>query len=176
MRSKLELHLDLAPPVLFLFGLSGAGKSYVGDIIGELPHWFVYHADDHLTDDMRLALKENRPFTDTMRDRFFSIVAEKIPSLQRSHRHLVVTQGLYKQRHRDYLTSTIPDIEMLHVEASDQVITKRLATRIEGINIASASALRQDFDARSDDTKVIINDGGRSLIIHQLNRFYQRRV
>ncbi len=174
MRSKLELHLDLAPSVLFLFGLSGAGKSYVGDIINELPDWFVYHADDHLTDELTLALKENRPFTNAMRDRFFSIVVTKIQTLQRRHRSLVVTQGVYKQRHRDYLTSTIPGMEMLHVEASDQIITKRLVTRIEGINIASASALRQDFDAPSDDIKVIINEGSRSLIIHQLNRFYQR--
>ncbi len=174
MNSKLELNLDLAPSVLFLFGLSGAGKSFVGDIIGELSHWFVYHADAHLSDEMILALKKNRPFTNAMRDRFFLIVAEKIRCLQQHHRHLVVTQGVYKQRHRDYLISKIPDMEMLCVEASDQVITKRLANRIEGISNASASALRRDFDAPSDDTKVILNDGDRLLLINQLNRFYQR--
>jgi len=71
MRMQLDKILDLAkaPATLFFFGLAGSGKSFVGDLIGELANWHVYHADDDLTDEMRLALDEQRAFTNPMRDR-----------------------------------------------------------------------------------------------------------
>ncbi|BAX53158.1 hypothetical protein PDPUS_1_01784 [Photobacterium damselae subsp. piscicida] len=47
-----SLNLTYAPNVLFLFGLSGAGKSYVGDVIGQHSGWHVYHADEDLTQEM----------------------------------------------------------------------------------------------------------------------------
>ena len=54
-----DLPLDIAnaPPTLFLFGLAGCGKSYVGNLIGEHAGWHVYHADDDLTDDLDKAVR-----------------------------------------------------------------------------------------------------------------------
>ncbi|HSB94870.1 MAG TPA: hypothetical protein VLC91_00365, partial [Spongiibacteraceae bacterium] len=78
MHSEAEpaLILDNAPATLFLFGLAGGGKSYVGNLIGRLAGWRVYDADDDLTDEMKQALAEHRPFTPPMRDRFFEIVID----------------------------------------------------------------------------------------------------
>lgn len=170
----MNLHLDLefAPKILFLFGLSGAGKSYVGNLIGELSGWHVYHADDDLTDEMILALKEQRPFTERMRDDYFPVVVERILALRNKYGHIVVTQGVYKQRHRDYLLQNIPGMEMLCVDASNQFILQRLGRRADGITNASAEALRQDFELPDKYTKVITNQEGTAEIIRQLNHFY----
>jgi gluconate kinase len=166
--------LELAPKILFLFGLSGAGKSYVGNLIGELAGWHVYHADDDLTAEMILALKEQRPFTEQMRDDYFPVVAQNILALKKKYERLVVTQGVYKQRHRDYLMKKFPEMEMLCVDASDQFILQRLGRRKKGITHASAEVLRSDFELPDKDTKVIMNQGGRSEIVSQLNLYFSK--
>ena len=168
------LNLEFAPKIIFLFGLSGAGKSYIGNLIGELADWHVYHADDDLTAEMILALKEQRPFTDEMRDAYFPVVVERILALKTIYNRIVVTQGVYKQHHRDYLLANIPDMEMLCVDASDQFIVKRLSRRAKGIASDSAAALRRDFELPDRDTKVITNQSGESEIIQQLNHYFSK--
>ncbi len=171
---SLNIDLTFAPSTLFLFGLSGSGKSFVGDLIAEQAGWHVYHADDDITDEMRLALKEKRPFTHKMRDQYFPIIAEKILSLQQHNKHLVITQGVYKQRHRDYLLHKIPNMEMICIDASDQLISQRLTHRNNGITDASAAALKLDFEPSIEGTKVIHNEAGSERIIEQLNTFFKK--
>jgi gluconate kinase len=166
------LDLTSAPTVLFFFGISGAGKSYVGDVIGEQADWFVYHADDDITSDMKNALAHQRPFTDDMRDTFFALISERIIHLHKQHKKLIITQGAYKQKHRDYLLSKIPDMEMVWVDAPQELILPRLGHRKDGITPASAAALIRDFEAPSQDCKVLRNIGDADCIIDQLNRYY----
>jgi gluconate kinase len=167
-----ELDLAGAPPTLFLFGLAGSGKSFVGNLIAERAGWHVYHADDDLTDEMLLALAEQRPFTGPMRDRFFALIVDKIRQLQQQHAHLVVTQAVYKQQHRDYLLAHIPAIELVCVSADDATILQRINRRSDGITVASAAALRADFEEPAADCKIVVNDSDAAAIVRQLNRHY----
>lgn len=155
--------------ILFLFGKSGSGKSYVGDILGEVLGWHVYHADEDLTEEMKLALKESRPFTNDMRDRYFSIVAKKILGLTKVHRRIAVTQGAYKERHRDYLASNIPGLEFVYIQSNEALIRERLSKRECGISTASAKALDSDFEPPDSEINVIDNNGSKSEIIEQLS-------
>lgn len=166
------LDLSNAPSTLFFFGLAGGGKSYVGNLIGRLAGWHVYHADDDLTAEMQLALAERRPFTEPMRDRFFTIVVEKILNLQKSHAKLTVTQAVYKQRHRNYLQAHIPAIELVCVTATEENIFRRIKRRDDGITVESAAALRADFETPPPTYKTIVNNGGPRDIIEQLNQYY----
>lgn len=171
----MNLNLTFAPSTLFLFGLSGSGKSFVGDLIGKQVDWSVYHADDDITDEMRFALKEKRPFTSAMRDQYFPIITDKILFLQQRNEHLVITQGVYKQRHRDFLINKIPNMEMICVDAPNSLISRRLAERSNGITGASATALRLDFEPPLEGTKIIHNDENSERIIRQLNQYFRER-
>ena len=166
------LDLSRAPPVLFFFGLAGAGKTHVGRLASRLSGRFFYDADDDLSAEMRLALTEQRPFTEAMRDEFFPRVAQEILSLQRQHVGLVVTQGVYKQRHRDYLRTRVPGMEMLCVSCSPAVLRQRLALRQQGISSSSAAALLADFEAPAPGMRIIDNDADDAGIVQQLNRLY----
>jgi len=174
MTIQLDENLDLskAPATLFFFGLAGSGKSFVGDIIGQLAHWHVYHADDDLTDEMQLALDEQRAFTNSIRDRYFKLIGAKILALQSKHNKLIVTQGVYKQQHRDYLMTQVPNMEMIWVDAPATLIIERINRRHHGIKIQSAAALRADFDLPPQGVKTIINDNDALHIVQQLNQFY----
>ncbi len=170
-----HLNLTFAPSILFLFGLSGSGKSFVGNLIQERTGWHTYHADDDITDEMQLALERKKPFTHDMRNQYFPIITHKILSLQRIHRRLVVTQAVYKQQHRDYLINKISNMEMICIDAPDQLISQRLAHRNDGITHASAAALRLDFEPPIKGTKIIHNDANSERIINQLNLYFSKR-
>lgn len=169
----LPLDMSLAPRVIFFFGMSGAGKSYVGDIIGAFnKDCYVYHADEDITDAMEKALKSKRPFTDQMRDEFFAIIATKIRNLIKQYDQVVITQGAYKQKHRDYIAREVPGIEMIWVDASQDIIHERLKQRLEGISIESADALVKDFEEPPLLSKAISNTKDGNFIIEQLNYYY----
>lgn len=171
------LALPRAPSVVFFYGLSAAGKSWCGDVMGRFTGRPVYHADEQLTDEMKDALAAARPFDDGMRDRYFAIVADEI-LLRRRRGPLIVTQGLYRKRHRRYLLSRIDDMDLICVRASEEVILKRLERRKNGISVASARAIARDFDAPDDADKVVDNDddnderGAEEGVLRQLQAFY----
>lgn len=157
-------------PVWFLFGLAGAGKSYVGDVISQANGWPVYHADVDITAEMKLALAEARPFTDTMRDAYFSQLLTHIKNRQQPGQPLIVTQGAYKQKHRDFLRLHLPLITFIWVDAPIDLIIARLEQRGQGIRAASAAALFKDFEPPQDGSFCLINDGDKSRILEQTQR------
>jgi carbohydrate kinase (thermoresistant glucokinase family) len=153
--------------VWFLFGLSGAGKSNVGDVISQHTGWPVYHADIDITAEMKLALTEARPFTDSMRDEYFSQLLEHIKDRQQSDLPLIVTQGAYKQKHRDFLRKHLPQLTFVWVDAPLDMIIKRLEQRGQGIRAASAAALFKDFEPPRDNSFRLINDGDKTRVLEQ---------
>lgn len=166
------LHLHNAPAIIFLYGLAGSGKSYIGDLIARHTGWHVYHADDDITEAMRQALQEKRPFTDAMRDEFFKLLIGKIRKLSQQHNHLIVTQAVYKQKHRNQLQQQIPGLELIWIKADDDIIASRLQSRHHGIKLESAAALRKDFEIPNENCKVIINERDEESIIRQLNNLF----
>jgi gluconate kinase len=166
------LNLKHAPSTLFFYGVAGSGKSFVANLVGDLAGWHVYEADDDISDAMKLALAEQRPFTDKMRDEFFTRISLKIISLQKQYPKLAISQAVYKQKHRDYLQSQIPNMEMVCVTASDRCIFDRIKGRNKGISQASAQALRADFELPAATDIMVENELGQSEIISQLNTHY----
>jgi len=157
-------------PVWFLFGLSGSGKSYVGDIIGRANGWPVYHADDDITASMRKALAASQPFTDAMRDEYFLLLADRIRARQAQSapdQPVIVTQGAYKRRSRQFLQKQVPGLAMIWVDAPDNLITRRLNLRSGGISTASAAALKRDFESPAPDSLKIVNDLGEAHVLAQ---------
>jgi gluconokinase len=170
LSNKKLLNLKYAPATLFFYGVAGSGKSFVANLVGDLAGWYVYEADDDISDAMKLALAEQRPFTDAMRDEFFTRISLKIIDLQKQHPKLAISQAVYKKKHRDFLQSQIPNMEMVCVIASDKCIFNRINRRNKGISHASAQALRADFE--SPEGVVVENEIGQSEIISQLNTYY----
>ena len=111
--------------------------------------WPVYHADVDITGEMRQALAQAKPFTDSMRDDFFARLPEYIEAHRQADLPLIVTQGAYKQKHRDLLAAHVPGLVPVWVDAPPALILQRLEQRGQGIRAASAAALSKDFEVPS---------------------------
>jgi gluconokinase len=156
----LLLRCSLNKRVIFLFGLVGAGKSYIASQIADTYGYYCHEGDDDLTPSMKEAIEFRLHFTDQMRADFFRILSEKILLLQKKHEYIVVSQGLYKNKHRQFLLETIPNLELVWVTASDSLIYERLMKR-EGVPVDKdyAKNIRANFENPVMDVHTLVNEG-----------------
>jgi len=152
---------DQLPPIIFLFGLAGAGKTYCGNVISSRLGYFCYDLDVDCTPEMREAIAAGRTFTDKMRDDFFAIVNKRIGELKAVHPRLLVMQAAYKERHRAMVLSQHPGLSMVWVDAPDDLIRKRLQARGDTVSAEYASVIRANFEPPAGGLRLIndVSDG-----------------
>ena len=153
--------------LIILFGLSGSGKNFVGEILAKEFHFYYWDADSALPLDMRQAIVDQEFFTEEMRDQFTANVIEHIVTLQTQHQHLVVSQALYKEKNRLQIYSAFPDVVFLHIQATWGNITARLKKRQGGISYNYAQKISNLFEKPSLPHKAMINNTDQMAIISQ---------
>lgn len=154
--------------LIYLFGRAAAGKNFVGRIMAEEFGYFFYDGDQDLTDEMRAAMREGRPFTDGMRDRFYAIVIERIAELRATHPLLAFGQATFKEQHRELIAAAFPDIVFVLVEAELEARMERLARGGNPVSAGYAQMIDAFFEPPRHPHFVIRNDGGRDDVARQL--------
>ena len=132
--------------VLLLFGMSGAGKTYLGELISSRLGYFHYELDRDLTPAMRAAIAAKRSFTEQERDEYFEQVVVRMQEILTQHPKTVFTQGVYKERHREALRRRIPGLETVWVQAPQSVIQNRLQRREGGVPPDYAEMITRNFE------------------------------
>jgi gluconokinase len=106
---------------------------------------------------MRAAITEGRPFTDVMRDEFFTIVNDRIKKLKEAYPKVLVMQAAYKERHRAFVASEHPGLALVWVDAPDELITQRLQARGDTVSEQYATKIRANFQPPSEGPR-LVND------------------
>ena len=145
------------PPLLFFFGLAGSGKTFCGNLISARLGYHCYDLDADCTPAMRAAISEGQPFTDEMRDEFFTIVSGRIRELRETHQKVLVMQAAYKERHRAFVASEHPGVALVWVDAPDELITQRLQARGDAVSAEYATKIRANFQPPSVGPR-LVND------------------
>ena len=115
--------------LFIVFGLPGAGKTYVGKLFKDEFGFFFFDGDKELTDEMQQALKEKNLFNDSMRDVFFQSLINKVLQLHRTKKHLVVAQTFIKEKYRNQLLKAMPFARFILVQTKKVLREKRLLQR-----------------------------------------------
>ena len=146
------------PRAIFLYGLAGSGKSYCGELFAARFGYRSYDLDQHITDAMRMAIREGRSFTDEIRDEFFHRLRDVLGALLKSEPKLIVMQGAYKERHRKLIEGAYPEIEFVRVTAPLEVISRRLSRRGDSVGSDYAASIARNFEPSLSDHE-FSNDG-----------------
>jgi gluconate kinase len=154
--------------LIYLFGLPAAGKNYVGQALAEEFGYTFYDGDLDLTPEMRDAVREERPFTDAMRDRFYAALIERIAELRRDHPNLAFCQATFKERHRRLIAAAFPDVIFALVEAEEDVRMGRLARGGNPVTVEYARRIAAFFEPPQHPHYVIRNNGERWEVVWQL--------
>lgn len=156
------------PEFIYLFGLPAAGKNFAGRVLEEEFGYTFYDGDNDLTKEMRDAVRDGRPFTDPMRDRYYALLVDRIAELRNRHPRLAFGQATFKEKHRELMWARFPDVVFVQVEATPEVRMGRLARGGNPVTVDYARRIDGLFEQPSQPHFVITNNDGREDIARQL--------
>lgn len=155
--------------LIYLFGLPAAGKNYVARILADEFGYTFYDGDLDLTPEMRDAVREERPFTEEMRDRFYGVLVDRIKKLRVENPDLAFCQATFKERHREHVIAAFPDVVFVLVEAGEAVRMDRLSHGGNPVTVEYARRIAGFFEPPRHPHFIISNNAGREDVIRQLD-------
>eukprot|EP00425_Heterocapsa_triquetra_P027233 CAMPEP_0195113614 /NCGR_PEP_ID=MMETSP0448-20130528/103149_1 /TAXON_ID=66468 /ORGANISM="Heterocapsa triquestra, Strain CCMP 448" /LENGTH=202 /DNA_ID=CAMNT_0040150575 /DNA_START=1 /DNA_END=609 /DNA_ORIENTATION=- len=160
-------------PLLFFFGLPGAGKTHCGQLAARAMGYRFCDGDHWLPDDLRASLARGEGFTPTQRDRLATNVATRISHVRAAEgaavahgsraRPLAVAQATFKRRHRDMIRSAHPDVVFVWVRAAGGARQARLSAGQNLVDTDLGRRMALDFEPPTDDehAAVAVIDNGK---------------
>ena len=119
----------MKPSLVVIFGLPGAGKSYVAEALHTHFRYTVYDGDRDIPKHMREALLNKQIITDAMRREFLTCMIASVNKLTQTHRKLAIHQTLIKEFMRKEFLDAFPHAQFLLVETDDVIREQRYMKR-----------------------------------------------
>ncbi len=162
--------------IIVFFGLSGVGKTFLGQLLIEkYPEFYFFDGDDILTSQMQVALQEKKQFTQQIRDEFTNLVIKKLKELSEKHQFICVSQGFYKEKNRAQLIAAFPSLKLVHVYADSFLIRTRIKERMNNFLDADfLEALSLCFDEPKKYDAVIFNTLDQKYAEDQISQLIQK--
>jgi len=156
--------------IIIVFGLSAAGKTYIGKVLQE---YFAFHhedADQWLPKEMQEYVHQKKLFSLEMLDDYTKIIIDKIDKLKQNNSHLVISQALYRQKNREQIQQYFPlqKIIFLQAEANDGIIHQRIKERGDWVNQTYAKEMQSYFQPMPNAEIIANNENGPESLIKQL--------
>lgn len=156
--------------LIILFGLAGAGKNYVGEILADQFGYYHWDADEAIPQEMRETIAQKKIITQAMRDQFTATIISKITELRKYHQKIVISQALYKEKNRKELYEAHPESKFIQITANIDTITARLKKRNDWVDEEYAKKISENFEEPSLLYATITNESNRAAIIEQLKK------
>ena len=132
-----------------LMGVSGAGKSTVGELLAARLGCAFRDADDFHPVANITKMKSGTPLTDEDRWPWLAAIAAWIEEHRAAGTTCVVTCSALKRRYRDLITGNQrPDVRLVHLKGEMALIADRLAARTD--HFMPPALLKSQFDALED--------------------------
>lgn len=113
---------------VLVMGVSGSGKSTVGQMIAHIYGGIFLDGDDYHPQSNVDWMAEGKPLTDEMRWPWLTQLADAV-NAERQHGFTVFACSALRKSYRDRLRTTISDLRIVYLEAQEDVTAKRIAQR-----------------------------------------------
>ncbi|MCC7406846.1 MAG: gluconokinase [Phycisphaeraceae bacterium] len=115
--------------ILLLMGVSGSGKSAVGEKLSSALGWPLVEGDSfHPPANIR-KMASGTPLTDDDRWPWLDALRRRIDEAQAHHQSLIVTCSALKRAYRQRLGLARADIRLIYLHAPEHVLRQRLEAR-----------------------------------------------
>ncbi|MGP3984756.1 gluconokinase [Streptomyces sp. KR80] len=118
---------DAAPPLVVVMGVSGSGKTTIGELLADRLGLPYAEADGFHPAENIAKMSAGRPLDDADRRPWLDAIAVWLT--QRSGKGGVVSCSALKRSYRDRLAQAVPEVFFLHLTGSYELIEHRLARR-----------------------------------------------
>jgi gluconokinase len=148
-------------PILVVMGVSGAGKTTVGELIAERLDWPFVDGDDLHPKANIDKMRSGVPLTDADRGPWLAAIGAWIDARAMADQPGVVACSALKRAYRDSLRKGRPQVRIVYLRGSQTEIAERLAHRAGHFWPAKLLASQfADLEPPSADEHAIVVDIG----------------
>src|SRR3954465_5799492 len=117
------------PCVLIVMGVSGSGKSTIGEQLAARLGWRYEDGDTFHPPANVKKMSAGQPLTDEDRWPWLRAIADEIESVCEAGEHVVIASSALKRAYRDILVHGRPDVRIIFLDGPQELIASRLALR-----------------------------------------------
>jgi gluconokinase len=117
------------PCVLVVMGVSGSGKSAVGEKLAERLSWSYEDGDRFHPPGNVAKMSAGHPLTDEDRWPWLQAIADEIDRICKAGRHAVIACSALKRAYREVLVHGRDDVRIVFLSGTQALIADRLAQR-----------------------------------------------
>ncbi|PZA09068.1 gluconokinase [Rhodopseudomonas palustris] len=117
------------PRALIVMGVSGSGKSTIGEALAQRLGWRYEDADDYHPKANVAKMSAGQPLTDDDRWPWLRAIADEIDRVIGSGSHVVFGCSALKRAYRDVLVHGRDDVRIVYLDGSRELIGARMAAR-----------------------------------------------
>ena len=129
---------------LLVMGVSGCGKTTLGEGLAKALNWPFFDADDFHPPENVAKMKAGSPLNDEDRAPWLL----RLNTLLQANPHAVLACSALKVRYRDVLKANLPNLRFVHPHGAFEVIAGRIEARSkETGHYMPASLLQSQFEA-----------------------------
>lgn len=132
--------------IVFLFGLPGVGKTYLGQLLERELSTHFWDGDEALTDEMKEAIKNEEPFSNQMTLTLTQAIIDKMDALQRDHKDIVIAQAMLLEEDRALFKARFQDIHFIYVYSEQDLTEQRLEERADHVTTSYYQNLLKAFE------------------------------
>jgi gluconokinase len=120
---------DARPHVLIVMGVSGSGKSTIGEKLALRLGWPYEDADDYHPESNVAKMSAGHPLTDDDRRPWLAAIAAEIDRVAERGGNVVIGCSALKRAYRDVLVHGRDDVRIVFLDGSRALIAHRMAAR-----------------------------------------------
>jgi len=139
-----------APSVLIVMGVSGSGKSTIGERLAQRLDWPFEDGDRFHPPANIEKMHSGLPLTDKDRQPWLEAIAAWIDKTRRAGGHGVVACSALKRRYRNVLIGGRPDVRLIYLKGGENLIGRRIVHR-HG-HFMPTSLLHSQFETLEEPT------------------------
>ncbi len=120
---------NLSPRALIVFGVSGCGKSTVGQALAARLNIAFADADDFHPPENIAKMQSGTPLTDVDRAPWLAALHTYLKEMLANQQHVVLACSALKQAYRERLQGDLSSVTFIYLHGTFDVILKRLQAR-----------------------------------------------
>ena len=120
---------DKTPCALIVMGVSGSGKSTIGDKLARRLGWTFEDGDRFHPAGNVAKMSAGHPLTDEDRRPWLQAIADEIDRICKAGEHAVIACSALKRAYRDLLVHRRDDVRIIFLEGKQDLVAARLAAR-----------------------------------------------
>ncbi len=122
--------LDRGNMIVIIMGFTGSGKTTVGQALADKTGWEFHDADSFHSVEAKEKMSRGEPLTDADRTPWLQTMGEVIAQSLKAEKNTILGCSALKANYRQILSVDDPQIKLVYLKGSYELIDQRLRDRI----------------------------------------------